>query len=80
MNALDEIRNKIQRLYHTNPHIRINVSLKKPKINLTNEQVTIKGVYPYVFRIEEQSGNLPQIHTLQYSDILIGYIDILDEI
>lgn len=34
MNSLDTIRAKLQRLYKTDPHIRINVALTNPKINL----------------------------------------------
>lgn len=79
MNSLDAVRAKIQKLYCTNPQIRINVSLTKPKIILKNEPVTIKGVYANIFRIEEQSSGSPKNHTLQYNDILTGHIEILDE-
>ena len=78
MNTLDTIRAKLQRLYNTDPHIRINVALTNPKINLKNEQVTITGIYPHIFQIEERSSGSPKKRTLQYSDILIGHIEILD--
>ena len=78
MNTLDTIRAKLQRLYNTDPHIRINVALTNPKINLKNEQVTIIGIYTHIFQIEERSSGSPKKHTLQYSDILIGHIEILD--
>lgn len=78
MSSIEAIKAKIQNLYETNPQININVTLSRPKINLKNEPVTIKGVYPHIFRIEENSSGRPIIHTLQYSDILIGYIEILD--
>ena len=78
MNSLDTIRAKLQRLYKTDPHIRRRVALTNPKINLKNEQVTLPGIYPHLFQIEERSSGLPKKHTLQYSDILIGHIEILD--
>lgn len=78
MNSLDAIRVKLRRLYNTDPHIRINVSMMNPRINLKNEQVTITGVYPHIFQIEERSSGSPKKHTLQYSDVLIGHIEILD--
>lgn len=78
MNSLEAIRDKIQKLYHTDPHIRINVTLTRSRIELKDEPVTIKGVYRHIFQIEEQSSGAPKTHTLQYSDILIGHIEILD--
>lgn len=78
MNTLDVIRTKLQKIYNTDPHISINVSLTNPRINLKNEQVTITGIYPHIFQIEERSIGSPKKHTLQYSDILIGHIEILD--
>lgn len=78
MNALDVIREKIQERYDTNPQIRINVSLTRPNIRLKNEPVTIKGVYPHIFMIEDQNGGANKTHSLQYSDVLIGSIEILD--
>lgn len=78
MNSLDEIRVKIQKLYQINPKIRINVTLTRPKIDLKNEQVTITGVYPHIFQIEDKTGGITKNYTLQYSDILIGHIEILN--
>lgn len=78
MNTLDVIRTKLQKIYYTDPHISINVSLTNPRINLKNEKVTITGIYPHIFQIEERSSGSPKKHTLQYSDILIGHIEILD--
>ena len=78
MNALDAIKARIRDLYQTNPAIHINVSITKPKIQLRNEPVIIKGVYPHIFQIEEQSSGLPKMHTLQYADVLMHRIDILE--
>lgn len=78
MNSLDVIKMKIQKLYKTNPRIHINVVLSNPRVNLRNEQVVITGVYPHIFQIEAQSGPEPRAYTLQYSDVLIGRIEILE--
>lgn len=56
MNSLDTIRAKLQRLYKTDPHIRINVALTNPKINLKNEQVTITGIYPHIFKLKNEAA------------------------
>lgn len=78
MNALDVISEKIQERYDTNPQIRINVSLIRPNIRLKNEPVIIKGVFPHFFMIEDQNGGANKTLSLQYSDVLIGSIEILD--
>lgn len=80
MNALDSIRSKILKLYKTNPNIHINAALTNSKAVLKNEPVVIKGVYPHIFQIEERSSGAPKTHTLQYSDILINRIEILEMI
>ncbi len=76
MNALDLIKNQIKQLYEASPDIHISISFSHPKIIFTNDPVTIKGVYPHVFRIEEKSSGVAKCHTLQYSDILTGQIKI----
>ncbi len=50
MTSLDMIKSKIQKLYKTNLSIHINVATTNPKVNLKNEPVVIKGVYPHIFR------------------------------
>ena len=54
MTAVDEIKNKIQRLFHTDPIIHIDVSMNRPKIRIANQEARIKGVYSNVFQIEAQ--------------------------
>ena len=71
MNSLDTIRAKLQRLYKTDPHIRINVALANPKINLKNEQVTITGIYPHIFQIEERSSGSPKNLTISASNVTV---------
>ena len=78
MNSLDIIKAKIQKLYKTNPNIHINVAITSPKVNLKNEPVVIKGVYPHIFQIEERGNGSPKTHTLQYSDVLLHLIDIVE--
>ena len=60
MTSLNIIKSKIQRLYKTNPDIHINVAITSPKVNLKNEPVVIKGVYPHIFQIEERGSVLPK--------------------
>lgn len=78
MTALETIKNQIKNLYETNPDIHINISVTHPKINFQNDPVTIKGVYPHVFRIEEVSSGVPKCHTLQYTDVLTKQIEIIE--
>ncbi len=73
-----EIRLLISNLFQTNPNIHMNISLSKPKLHLDNVAATIKGVYPHLFRIEEQTQGCPRFHTLQYTDILTNHITILE--
>lgn len=77
MNSIDLIKDKIQRLYKTHPNIYINVSMTSPRINLKNELVVIKAVYSHIFQIEERSSGSPKCHTLQYTDVLTGQIQIV---
>lgn len=74
MATINEIRLKIQELYHDNPDIHIDVSMNRPRIHIVNQEATIKGVYKNVFQIK--TGG--ECHTLQYSDILIKRIRIAE--
>ena len=76
MTELELIKNKIKHLYENNPEIHINVMINHPKTEITNDLATIKGVYSHVFRIEEYSKDRPQCHTLQYTDVMTGRIEI----
>lgn len=78
MTSLDIIKSKIQKLYKTNPNIHINVAIAHPKLNLKNEPVVIKGIYPHIFQIEEKSSSSPKTHTLQYTDVLLHHIEIVE--
>lgn len=78
MPAVDLIRDKIAKLYETNPNIHVNVSLTHPKLCLINVPAVIRGVYPHIFRIEEQSDGASKCHTLQYNDVLTRRIEIIE--
>lgn len=78
MNALDAIRYQIQKLYTANPNIHINVAVTSPKVILKNEPVRIKSIYPHIFQIEEQSSGAKKTYTLQYSDILLHFVEIIE--
>lgn len=78
MNSLDIIRTNIQKLYEIDPHIHINVSLSKPKVLLENQPVVITGVYPHIFQIEERSSGSRKTYTLQYTEVLLKHIEIVE--
>lgn len=78
MTILDDIKKNIKNLYETNPDIHINVITSYPKMSLLNEPARITGVYKNLFRLEEYSRGFRQIHTFQYSDILIKRIEIIE--
>ncbi|MBP3692397.1 MAG: hypothetical protein J6I80_04040 [Clostridia bacterium] len=77
--TLESIKADIKRLFESDPNIHIDVALTHPRFELEGDPVVIKGVYPHVFRIEESSSSAqPKCHTLQYADVLIGRIKILE--
>lgn len=78
MNSLDIIRTNIQKLYEIDPHIHINVSLSKPKVLLENQPVVITGVYPHIFQIEERSSGFRKTYSLQYTEVLLKHIEIIE--
>lgn len=78
MTSLDIIKSKIQKLYKTNPNIHINVAITSPKANLKNEPVVIKGIYPHIFQIEERRSSSPKCHTIQYTEVLLHHIEIVE--
>lgn len=75
---LQQIRQRILERYHSNPIIHINVSLHQPKLKLNNVSVKITGVYRHIFQIEEIASGSTKRHTLQYTDVLLHNIELLD--
>ena len=78
MNTIDTIKSKIEERYRHDPHVHVNVSKNRPKIVVCNQPAVITGVYRNVFQIEECSNGSPRRHTLQYTDVYIGQVEILE--
>ena len=75
---LQQIRQRISERYRSDPNIRINVSLRQPKLHLNNVPVKITDVYRHIFQVEEDSSGKPKRHALQYADVLTHDIELLD--
>lgn len=75
---LQQIRQQIAARCRSNPEIHINVSIARPKLRLTNIPALITGVYPNFFQIETEASGQKTRHTLQYTDVLLHNIEILD--
>lgn len=75
---LQQIRQRISERYLGDPNIRINVSLRQPRLHLNNVPVKITGVYRHIFQVEEVSPGPPKRHALQYTDVLTHDIELLD--
>ncbi len=75
---LQQIRQRISERYLSDPTIRINVSLRQPRLHLNNVPVKITGVYRHIFQVEEVSPGPPKRHALQYTDVLTHDIELLD--
>ena len=75
---LQQIRQRISERYRSDPNIRINVSIRQPRLRLSNVPVKITGVYRHIFQVEEDSSGQPKRHALQYADVLTHDIELLD--
>ena len=75
---LQQIRQRISERYLSDPNIRINVSLRQPRLHLNNVPVKITGVYRHIFQVEEVSPGPPKRHALQYTDVLTHDIELLE--
>jgi len=75
---LQQIRQHISERYRSDPNIRINVSLRQPRLHLRDVPVKITGVYRHIFQVEEDSSGQPKRHALQYADVLTHDIELLD--
>ena len=76
--TIDTIRKDIRNLFETNPHIHVNVTMRHPKVSVQNGPAVIKGVYPNTFQLEEAESGYTQRHSVQYNDVLIGRVEILE--
>ena len=75
---LQQIRQCISERYRSDPNIRINVSLRQPRLHSNNVPVKITGVYRHIFQVEEDSSGQSKRHALQYADVLTHDIELLD--
>lgn len=76
--TIDTIRKDIRRLFEENPYIHVNVTMRHPKVSVQNGAAVIKGVYPNTFQLEETESGFTQRHCVQYNDVLIGRVEILE--
>lgn len=73
-----DIKERITELYNSSPNIHISISIKRPRLELSDVEAEIKGVYAHLFSIEARDKGFSQIHSVQYSDVLIGKVKILE--
>lgn len=81
MNETEKVRAEIKKLYETNPHIHLNMTVKHPGVTLTNAPATITGVYSHIFQIESDEIDILDIlkrYTVQYSEVLMGNVEIVE--
>ena len=76
MKNLDQIKKEMEKLYKKDPSIHITVSIKRPRVHLTDVPATITGVYPHLFRVEDTASGTAEAYMLSYNDIVTGEIRI----
>lgn len=76
--TIESIRSHIQKRFETDPVIHMNVTMRHPKILVENGPAVIKGVYPNIFQVEERESGYVRRHSVQYNDVLIGRVEILE--
>jgi len=78
MRSLANIKSQVQTLFRTKPNIHINVTIPGSKIHLKKHPVTITAVYPNIFRIKDRTGNDIRQYTVQYVELMIGHVEIVE--
>ena len=78
MNTLNAIKARVQTLYRTNPNIHMNVTIPGSKIHLKKHPVTITSVYPNIFSVEDRTTDPTSTHIVQYVELMMGYVEILE--
>ena len=78
MSNVESRKSAITELYNNALSVHVNINTVRPKITVTNGEAVIKGVYANLFRIEERSLGCPRCHSIQYADVLIGKVQILE--
>lgn len=76
--TIETIRRDVRKLFETAPAIHVNVTMRHPKVSVQNGAAVITGVYPNIFQIEEKDNGYVQCHSVQYNDVLIGRVEILE--
>ncbi|MGN0793753.1 MAG: Veg family protein [Aristaeellaceae bacterium] len=75
--SLETVREHIRNLYETSPRIRITVAMPHSKV-VQDSDVTITGVYPHVFCVEECAGGVQHRYAFQYADVITQRVRISD--
>lgn len=78
MDTLDYIKEQIKHIYNTDPRIHLSVHTTRPKLVVENTPAVIRGVYPNIFRVEENDSGIPRCHSVQYISVLIGEVKIAE--
>ncbi len=78
MYPLEAIRAKVAALHEHDPNVHVNVSISRPKIKIDNDPAQIIGIYPHVFMLREFHDGVEKTHTVKYSDLLTGQIEIVE--
>ena len=78
MNTLNAIKARVQTLYRTNPNIHVNVTIPGGRIHLKKHPVTITSVYPNIFQVEDHTTDPASTHIVQYVELMMGYVEILE--
>jgi uncharacterized protein Veg len=76
MKTVEEVRFALEKLYKNGGKIHVNINKTRPKLTVKNSEAEIKGVYPNIFRIEENDAGYPRCHSIQYTDVLVGQVEI----
>lgn len=72
---VDAVKSHVEEYYRSGKALTINVSIKRPRVELNAVKVYVRGVYPHIFRIETENK---ENYSLQYIDILTGKIEIIE--
>lgn len=76
--SLEVLKKRIKYLYEKHPNIHLNINLTHPTFHLENVSVTIRGVYPNIFVVSEANKGREGQHTLSYTDVWIGQIEVVE--
>jgi len=71
-----DIKERMTSLFEQDADIHVTVHSKRPKINITESQARIVGVYKNLFTIEAVENGLKKTFTVPYTDIFIGKVSI----